>query len=213
MGKPDGSPFARHHRRYDAWFVHNAAAYDSELRAVGALLPRHGRGLALGVGTGRFAAPLGVRVGVDPAREMLIYARQRGISVVQGVAEALPFPARRFDHALCVTTICFVMDIPATLAEAYRILKPGAPLVIGFIDRESVIGRSYLARQARSLFYREASFVSADEVADLLRNAGFIDDVWLQTLFRSLDQTEHIEDPIPGHGEGAFVAVRALRRR
>ncbi len=104
------APFDIHHRRYDEWFVHHAAAYQSELLAVRALLPWRGLGLSIGVGTGRFAAPLGVRVGIDPARAVLSYAVKRGVTVVQGTAEALPFANNSFDYILSVTTICFVDD-------------------------------------------------------------------------------------------------------
>jgi len=53
-----------------------------------------------------------MQVGVDPASEMVAHARDRGIDVVKGVAEALPVsPADTFDTALIVTTICFVDDI------------------------------------------------------------------------------------------------------
>ena len=212
MGKSRVSTFDRHHRRYDDWFERHAAVYQSELLAVRALLPWQGRGLAIGVGTARFAAPLGIQVGIDPSSRMLHYARRRGVSVVRAVAEALPFASWTFDHVLCVTTICFVADIPMTLAEAHRVLKPDAPLVIGFVDRDSAIGRSYLARQAESLFYREATFVTSGEVASFLCDAGFGDAVWLQTLFQDLDATDRIEPPRSGSGAGAFVVVRAIRQ-
>ena len=71
------APFESNHQRYDVWFDRHAAAYQSELRAVRALLPRQGLGLSIGVGTGRFAAPLGVQIGIDPAREVLNYAEKR----------------------------------------------------------------------------------------------------------------------------------------
>ena len=57
---PRIAPFEAHQERYDSWFERHAAAYYSELLAVRALLPWEGRGLEVGVGTGRFAAPLGV---------------------------------------------------------------------------------------------------------------------------------------------------------
>jgi hypothetical protein len=60
------SSFNSHHRRYEAWFSRHEAAF-SELLAVRALLPWEGKGLEIGVGTGRFSAPLGVEVGVDPS--------------------------------------------------------------------------------------------------------------------------------------------------
>jgi SAM-dependent methyltransferase len=128
---------------------------------VRALLPWSGRGLEIGVGSGRFAAPLGVEFGIDPAAEMLAYARARGVRVACAVAEALPFADAAFDYALVVTTICFVDDAAAMLAEARRVLKPGGELVIGFIDRTSDLGRHYLAHREENVFYRDARFYSA----------------------------------------------------
>ncbi|MDY0268107.1 class I SAM-dependent methyltransferase [Trichloromonas sp.] len=208
---PKTAPFESHHRHYDDWFVRHAAAYYSELLAVRAQLPWHGLGLSIGVGTGRFAAPLGVQVGIDPVHAVLSYAAQRGISAVQAVAEALPFADGLFDRALCVTTICFVDDVAAMLSEAWRVLKPGGVLVIGFIDRTSALGRHYLAHQTESMFYRDATFFSAEEVDLLLNDAGFTEPVWVQTLSKTLEETCEIESLSSGYGRGAFVVVRVRR--
>ena len=205
------APFETHHRRYDDWFARHAAAYQSELLAVRALLPWRGLGLAIGVGTGRFAAPLGVQVGIDPAREVLNYATNRGILSVQAVAEALPFTDFSFDFVLCVTTICFVDDASAMMSEAYRVLKPGGELLIGFIDRESDLGQYYLAHQAENVFYRDATFYSAAEVEQLLHDTGFTETVWVQTLSKTLDEINDIEALRAGYGEGAFVVVKSNR--
>ena len=208
---PRTAPFETHHRRYDDWFAHHAAAYHSELLSIRALLPWCGLGMAIGVGTGRFAAPLGVPIGIDPAREVLNYAKSRGITSVQAAAEALPFADNSFDYALSVTTICFVDDASAMLSEACRVLKPGAELVIGFIDRSSDLGQHYLAHQAENVFYREATFYSAVEVEQLLISSGFTDLTWVQTLARPLKEIRRIEAIRPGYGQGAFVVVKAIR--
>jgi len=208
---PRTAPFESHHQRYDDWFVRHAAAYHSELLAVRAQLPWQGLGLSIGVGTGRFAAPLGVQIGIDPAHAVLGYAAQRGIAAAQAVAEALPFADGLFDRALCVTTICFVDDATAMLREARRILKPGGVLVIGFIDRTSSLGQHYLAHQAENVFYRNATFFSAAEVEQLLNDTGFIKPGWVQTLSKPLEKAREIEPLISGYGQGAFVAVRATR--
>jgi len=208
---PRTAPFEAHHRRYDDWFVRHAAAYHSELLAVRTLLPWCGLGLAIGVGTGRFAAPLGVQIGIDPAREVLDYATSRGISTVQAVAEDLPFADSSFDYALSVTTICFVDDATAMLTEVYRVLKPGGELVIDFIDRTSDLGQHYLAHQAENVFYREAIFYSAGEVEQLLRETGFNEPVWVQTLSKTLGEIREIEPLCSGYGQGAFVAVKVNR--
>lgn len=202
-------PFERHTGRYEAWFAQHEAAYVSELLALRPFVPLTGDGLEIGVGSGRFAAPLGIATGVDPSPAMLEIARRRGIEAVQGAAEALPYPDDRFDHALVVTTLCFVDDAAAMLDEARRVLRPGGTLVIGFIDRDGALGQDYLAHQAESVFYREATFYAAAEVERLLLARGFAIDVWAQTLVRPLAETRELEPVRPGRGDGAFVVVRA----
>ena len=167
--------------------------------------------LEIGVGSGRFAAPLGIQVGVDPSPAMLALAAARDIEVVAGTAEQLPFPPARFDNALVVTTICFV-DSPVRMpAEAHRVLKPEGSLVIGFIDRDSPLGRDYLAHQTENVFYREATFYSADKVERLLGEAGFTIRAWGQTLSHSLAETCALEALQPGRGRGSFVVVSARK--
>jgi ubiquinone/menaquinone biosynthesis C-methylase UbiE len=167
--------------------------------------------LSIGVGTGRFAVPLGVQVGIDPAHAVLGYAARRGISAVQAVAEALPFTDGLFDSALCVTTICFVDDAGAMLSEARRVLKPGGVLAIGFIDRTSGLGQHYLTHQAENVFYRDANFFSPTEVAQLLNHSGFTEVGWVQTLSKPLQEIREIESLCSGYGQGAFVVARAKR--
>ncbi len=205
-------PFVAHHVRYDDWFERHRTAYLSELLAVRALLPLEGQGLEIGVGTGRFAGPLGVRFGIDPAGEMLGYARARGVSVARAVAEALPFAEAVFDYALLVTTICFLDDARAMVREVARVLRRGAKLIIGLIDRESALGRHYVAHQAENVFCRAAKFYSAAEVEVLLKEAGFNDLVWVQTLSSPLSEIREIEPTTTGTGRGAFIVLRCHAR-
>jgi SAM-dependent methyltransferase len=205
------APFESHTGRYECWFVQHEAAYLSELRVLRELLPDSGLGLEVGVGTGQFAKPLGIAIGIDPSLRMLEHARRRGIRVVCAVAEALPFGQGIFDHALIVTTICFVDDARAMLLEACRVLKPDGALVLGFIDRTSRLGRHYEAHRNESVFYRDAVFFSADEVDGLLSETGFGERTWLQTLTRPLSETIEVESPRPGFGDAAFVAAKAVK--
>lgn len=202
-------PFDAHSERYDHWFEVHQAAYISELLALRMLVPCGVHGLAIGVGTGRFAGPLGVAMGLDPSDAMLARAAARGIETMKGIAEALPFPDSSFDYVLIVTTICFVGAPDRMLTEARRVLRLDGKLVMGFIDRQSEIGRGYLEHQSESVFYREAVFYSAAEVGDLLRSQGFRIRTWGQTLFRPLAETTDIEPVRPGSGDGAFVVVMA----
>lgn len=206
---PKSEPFERRTERYDDWFDRHEPAYRSEVRALQTLIGDPGDGLEIGVGTGRFAEPLGFEFGVDPAREMLIRARDRGVAVVDGVAEALPFRSGSFDTALMVTTICFVDDIPTAIAEAKRVVRPGGSFVLGYIDKESPVGRIYQEKKADNPFYEEAVFVSTDDLVDALEAAGFDDFEFVQTIFEwpgDLTEPEPVET---GYGEGSFVGIEA----
>ena len=113
---PKVEPFEKHADIYGEWFVRNRFAYESELQAIRALLPDVGTGVEIGVGTGRFAASLGIKLGVEPSKTMREIAQKKGIEVVNGVAEALPFDDSQFDFALIVTTICFLDDIETSFS-------------------------------------------------------------------------------------------------
>ena len=194
--------FDENTERYDTWFERHAALYESELAAVRDLLPASGEGVEVGVGTGRFAAPLGIKRGVEPSAPMREIARSRGIDAVDGVAEALPYEDACFDLLLMVTTICFVDDVRAALEEARRVLRPGGAILIGFVDRESPVGKRYAEHRDESPFYSDAEFLSAGELAHRLKEAGFSDLAFRQTVFGTRPGAEEMEQPAEGYGRG-----------
>jgi SAM-dependent methyltransferase len=201
-------PFDRHIEVYERWFDEHPAAYVSELLAVRALLPLRGRILEIGVGTGKFAAPLGIDVGVEPSATAATLASARGIDTVPGTAEALPFPDDSFDHALAVTTICFVDSPETMIAEARRVLRPGGTLVLAFVDKLSPLGQLYLTHQAEDVFYRHATFFSTEQVEELMRDGGFEIQERAQTLTGDAEITQ-VEPTRPGTDDGAFVVISA----
>jgi len=101
---PRIEPFEQYYDLYEDWFERNMYVYMSELDALKKLLPREGNGIEIGVGSGRFSALLGIKVGVEPSKRMGEIARKRGIKVVNGVAEKIPFGDEEFEFALMVTT-------------------------------------------------------------------------------------------------------------
>jgi ubiquinone/menaquinone biosynthesis C-methylase UbiE len=194
-------------REYDDWFVRNEMAYRSELAAVKAFLPLSGRGLEIGMGTGRFAAPLGIEVGVEPARAMAAIAKKRGIKVLEAYAEELPFEDESFDFVLMVTVLCFLADPFRALREATRVLKPRGRLIIGMIDPDSPLGRASETNKEKSKFYRQAKFNPVGQVLKWLDDLGYADLKTCQTIFQD-SATVMVPQPVnEGHGEGVFVVI------
>jgi SAM-dependent methyltransferase/transcriptional regulator with XRE-family HTH domain len=201
-------PFDEHSDRYEAWFHAHGHAYRAEVRALKELMPPGGQGLEVGVGTGRFAAPLGISLGLDPSLPMLAVAREQGIRIVKGVGEHLPFPDGSLDLVLMVTTVCFLEDLDGAFREANRVLRPGGHIVVGLVDRETPLGKAYLQRQAENVFYRVARFYTVEEIVAALARAGFGEFSFRQTLFGHPGQTPADEPVLEGHGTGSFVALR-----
>ena len=113
--------FEKYNKEYDEWFIRNKTIYLAELSAIKSLIPPGKIGVEIGVGSGRFALPLGIKVGVEPSKKMAEISRDRGVQVYKGVAENLPFDSETFDFALMVTTICFVDDLVKSFEEVHRV--------------------------------------------------------------------------------------------
>lgn len=200
--------FEKHSDAYDDWFNKNQEAYEAELTAVRQLLPAGAvRGMEVGVGSGKFAVPLGIKVGVEPAEQMAAKATKLGIEVYPGVAEKLPFVADQFDFVLLVTTICFVDDIVQSFREALRVLVPDGCILVGFVDVESELGQQYLRNRHKSKFYQQATFFSTQQILDHLQTAGFGATEVKQTLIPGTAE----QTVLDGFGEGAFVVIKAVK--
>ncbi len=172
---------------YDAWYVKHPSLYKSELLAAARL--DCGGGVEVGVGTGRFAAPLGLRAGVDPAREMLRLA-PRELDLVEGVGEMLPMRSRAFTCALLVVTLCFVQDPAAVLREAMRVAERAAACIV---PGDSAWGRRYREAAARGHpFYAKARFYTVREVVEM---AGVAPRRVVATLSYGPDAAEAVEEP------------------
>lgn len=203
--------FEKYPAQYDQWFENHRYVYESELEAIRTLMPEKGVGVEIGVGSGQFAVPLGIKIGIEPSQAMREIARSKNIEAMDGVAEALPFADECYDYVLFVTTICFVDSLELAFKEARRVLKPGGTIVVGFVDKNSPLGREYEKRRHESRFYKEAVFRSVDEVATRLEEAGFGGFRYVQTLFQPLTGIVEKEPVREGYGEGAFVVIRALK--
>jgi ubiquinone/menaquinone biosynthesis C-methylase UbiE len=194
-------------KEYDDWFNRHELAYRSELAAVKTLMPQAGRGLEIGVGTGRFAAPLAIKIGVEPARSMSEIAQSRGLEVIRAYAEALPFPDHSFDVVLMVTVLCFLADPFNSILEATRVLKPRGHLVIAMIDPDTPLGQSYENNKEKSKFYRQAKFIRVSRVLKWFGQLGYPNINVLQTIFKDPATITDLEPVKKNYGEGVFVVI------
>ena len=127
-------------RRYD--LLSSALSFGQDPRwrraLVSAVAPAPGqRVLDVATGTGMVAAALLARadcsvVGIDQSAEMLSAARARfdgrglDVELIEGQAEALPFPDGSFDALTFTYLLRYVDDPRATVRELARVVGPGA---------------------------------------------------------------------------------------
>lgn len=173
--------------------------------------PGPGPRLEVGVGSGRFAAALGLEVGLDPARTPLHLATRRAVTVVQGAGEQLPFGDGTFAGVVFVVTLCFGDDPAALLGEARRILAPSGRLLAGVVPLDSAWGRRYEAQgRAGHPFYRGARFLTTAEHRRMLTTAGFTITGAYSTLTQAQSDEPMWEQAHEGAVAGAgFVAFEA----
>jgi len=130
-------------RTYEAERHHGYHRYldEAEVAAVADLV-RGREVLEVGCGTGlilqRLAAIASRAVGVDLSPGMLRKARERGLEVTEGRAEALPFPDASFDVAVSFKVLAHVPDVRAALAEMARVVRPGGHVAAEFYNRHSL---------------------------------------------------------------------------
>ena len=205
--------FDKNVEAYEAWYESYRDVYESELLALReqfAKLPTNLRGIEVGLGTGRFSQPLGIKEGVEPSESMAKWASSRGIETINGYAEKLPYADMQFDFVLFVT-LCHLRDVELAFKDAYRVLKKGGAIIVGFLDKDKPIAQAYWAKRRESIFYRNARFYSVGRVEDVLQKSGFKNLESNQTLFGGLDDITEVEIPRAGSGEGSFVTVIAYK--
>jgi len=203
--------FERHAQGYDKWFDKNKFLYNSELSALKRFMPKEGKGLEIGVGTGRFSLPLGIRIGIEPAKAMAEIAKKRSINVCRALAEELCFKKESFDFVLMVTTVCFLKDPVKAFKDIEGILKPEGYFIIGMIDKDSPVGKLYILKKDESKFYRYAHFLSIEKVLGWLKELNYRSIRVCQTIFNDPERMDSVDPVREGYGEGCFVVISAKK--
>ncbi len=170
--------FDREAHRYDAWYdePEGAGLYAAELETLRPLIretdsPR----LEIGVGTGRFAAPLEMEYGIDPAVAPMRIAAGRGVACVAATGEDLPFRSGTFGAAVFVFTLCFVDDARRVIQEATRVTRPGGRVILGVVPADGPLGAHYrrLGEEGHRI-YRHARFYTRADLDGLMATADLV---------------------------------------
>lgn len=149
------------------WFV---GRRNLALALLSASVPAGGEYLDVGCGTGAVLSELnrlGVGFGLDFSDDALRYSGERGISrLVRGNGEKLPFTDGSFDAVVGLDVFEHIPDDVAAFREAYRVLKPGACLVLSVPAFPSLWGPHDVALHHFRRYRRR-------ELCDKLQDAGF----------------------------------------
>ena len=202
--------------RYDAWYdtPGGRILFENELAAIRTLWREEFRpALEVGVGTGRFAAALGLEHGVDPASRALEIAAARGVTVANASGECLPYASGTFGVVVYLSTLCFAPSPRALFIEAARVLRPGGHILLGDFPADSAWGRFYAAkRDAGHPIFRYARFYSIGELVRVLGETGFTVTAASSTLVTPPESDPVPEIPRAGIDEACgFVCLLATR--
>lgn len=115
-----------------------------------------GTALDVGCGPGGLTAELARRLGaahvtaIDPSPPFVAACRLHvpGATVIEGVAEALPFEDGSFDTVLSSLAVGFMRDAQLGVREMARVTRPGGTVALCFWDRPRMQGISRFWRAA-----------------------------------------------------------------
>ena len=145
--------------------------------------PAEGRMLDLAGGTGDLAVGLARTLGVevvvlDATPQMLRRVSAHPlVSVREGVAEAIPFPADHFDALLCSDAFHHFQDQDASVREMARVVRPGGGVLVLEMNPRGLWSPVILLER---LLKEPASFMSPDQLAQFFSARGIVGNSSLQ---------------------------------
>ena len=151
-------------------------------------------------------------IGVDMTAEMVQQARanaaKAGVRQIEfrlGEIESLPVDTNSVDVILSNCVINLSPDKPRVFREAFRVLRPGGRLAIADTVRTAELPADIFADLAAHCGC-VAGAASVEELAAMLRDAGFVD-IRIQPVDTS---REFIHEWLPGKNPGDYVLSASI---
>ncbi len=143
--------------------------------------------IEIGFGTGKLIYKMAQQIdkglieGVDFSRTMALIAKKRNkkniangkVKIVEGNFDEIPYKKDSFTKACSVNTIYFWPKPEHTVKKIAEILKPEGKLILAFEDIEQLKQR----KLNKDVFH----LYTKDEIKNLLSNAGFSNNVSIQS--------------------------------
>jgi len=193
------NPFDRFAEEYDRWFETSKGRilFQIEVEAVKIFMDDvQPPFLEIGVGTGIFSSALQIRFGIDTSYEASSIAKKKGTLVALAKGENLPFKDETFGAVFILFTLCFVDDPINVLKEAYRSLRQGARVILGFINKRSPWGQVYIRKKEEGhSIYSYAKFYDPDEIEEFFVKIGFKNMIYSSTLLQPPSENSYFEKP------------------
>ncbi len=232
--KPSFDLFAN---AYDAWFLNNKALLYSEVKLVAHCLNNAGKVFSVGCGSGLFESILkkefriAVENGLEPSEGMAGIARERGMKVINGTAEATDYGTGLYDTILFNGTPSYITDLPKAFKQAHKALKPGGKMVIIDVPKEGSYALLYNLAMTLGTWnhpllegikprhpypielVKGANWRTTQEKVEVLKACHMKIEGFYQTLTpHPLYSGDEVEEPSDGFTKGDYVAIIARKQ-
>lgn len=229
--------FDEHASAYDSWFFDNQNLLSSELKLVAHFLDKKSNILSIGCGSGLFESLLAkdydihIKHGIEPSKDMAAIAKKRGMQVDISPAETCEIEADKFDIILFNGSVSYISDLDVCIKKAFGALKTGGKLILIDVPKES--GFASLYNLASSLdtwehpllehisptdpypieLVKSANWRTSDEKIALMKDNGFVDFVYAQTLLtHPMYANDKVQKVIEGYDRGDYVAICGYKK-